>query len=133
MKKFRAVLAGLIVIAFMNGCLSTCPCSCGAKSDVQHVVVFWLKDHGNVKDQERLVQAAKDLAKLPGVLGVKVGTVLPSERPVVESTYDVAMVFSFVDKKALADYEAHPVHRKAVDEVIKPLVSKIIVYDFVEK
>jgi len=132
MKKLVGFLAVPVIIAFMNGCVS-CPCKSGAKSEVQHAVVFWLKDHGNVKDQERLIQTAKDLAKIPGVLGVRVGTVLPSDRPVVDSTYDVAMVFSMASKQALNDYEANPVHKKAVDDIIKPLVTKIMVYDFIEK
>lgn len=132
MKKLSGLLAVLIIIAFTNGCV-TCPCKSSAKSEIQHAVVFWLKDHGNANDQKRLIQTAKDLARIPGVVGVKVGTVLPSERPVVDSTYDVAMVFSFVSKQALVNYEANPIHTKAVEEIIKPMVSKIIVYDFVER
>ncbi len=132
MKRFAGLLASLIIIAFTSGCV-TCPCGSGAKSAIQHTVVFWLKDHGNIEQQARIIKAAKDLTRIPGVVGVKVGTVLPSDRPVVDSSYDVAMVFSFVSKQALNDYEVHPLHKKAVEEVIKPIVSKIVVYDFVEK
>jgi hypothetical protein len=122
------------IVFFAPGCRTTGQVSCSGKQEaLQHVVVFWLKDHGNVNDREHLIQTAKELAKLPGVLGVKAGTMLPSERSTVDSSYDVAMVFSFESKQALADYAVHPKHRKAVDEIIKPLVSKILVYDFVEK
>jgi hypothetical protein len=135
MKKIcSCIFVFLAVIFLAPGCLTTGQVSCFGKQEIiQHVVVFWLKDHGNVNDREHLIQTAKELAKLPGVLGVKAGMVLPSERSTVDSSYDVAMVFSFESKQALADYLVHPRHRKAVDEIIKPLVSRILVYDFIVK
>lgn len=124
----------MAVMFIVTGCFTTGGTSCTEKPGIaHHVVIFWLKDHGNSNDRDRIIQSARDLAKLPGVLGVKQGIVLPSDRPVVDSSYDVAFVFSFRDKQALSDYNVNPVHKKAVDEIIKPLVSKIQVYDFIEK
>jgi len=133
----RAGLSLVVLLAAMfivTGCSTTVGTSYAGKPGiVHHVVIFWLKDHGNSNDRNRIIQAARDLAKLPGVLEVRQGVVLPSDRPVVDSSYDVAFVFSFRDTKALSDYAVNPEHRKAADEVIKPLVSKILIYDFVEK
>ncbi|MDD4870500.1 MAG: Dabb family protein [Kiritimatiellae bacterium] len=135
MKRICGCLIVFSAVVFLAaGCRTTSSGTCDKKTgNIQHVVVFWLKDHGNINDREHLIKTAKDLAQLPGVLGVKAGTMVPSERPIVDSTYDVAMVFSFESKQALADYSVNPKHQKAVDEIIKPLVSRILVYDFVEK
>jgi hypothetical protein len=126
------ILPAVMLIAV--GCISTGEAGrMGKPGVVHHVVILWLKDRGNSNSCDRIIQSAKDLAKLPGVLEVKQGIVLPSDRPVVDSSYDVALVFSFRDKKALLDYGVNPEHKKISDEIIKPLVSKIQVYDFTEK
>jgi hypothetical protein len=100
---------------------------------VTHVVVVWLKRHGNADDQSKLIAAAKSLKSIDGVRSVDVGTMLPSKRPIVDSTYDVAVVFRFSDEKSLRAYEKNPVHLRVVKEVLKPLSSKLLIYDFVEK
>jgi len=101
-----------------------------ATRGVEHVVVCWLKNHGDIDARQRVVEGTKGLRDIPGVRGVKVGVMLPGDRPVVDSTYDVAMVISFDDRKALGEYVNHPIHQKLVKEVIAPLVEKYRVYDF---
>ena len=50
-------------------------------------------------------------------------------RPVVDSSFDVAVVVTFEDEAALRAYDAHPTHKQAVEEVLRPLVGKLVIYD----
>lgn len=100
---------------------------------VHHVVLCWLETPGDAEARERIVEASKSFAELPGVVSVKAGPSLPSDRAIVDSSFDVAVVLVFDDRQALATYLEHPEHRRALDEVLKPLVAKIAIYDFVER
>lgn len=100
---------------------------------VTHVVVCWLKDPGNAVARDRIIEASRSFSAIPGVRSVRAGPVLPSERTIVDDSFDVAIVLSFEDGQALARYLEHPRHAKALREVLQPLVRKVIVYDFLEK
>ena len=100
---------------------------------VSHVVVITLKNHGNQADRMKLIDAARELRKIYGVFDMEVGTVLPSDRPVVVGDYDVAMVATFRDEASMRKYLTDPIHLKLVKEVLEPLSdpTKTKVYDFV--
>ncbi|WP_255556279.1 Dabb family protein [Methylococcus sp. ANG] len=99
---------------------------------VQHVVIVWLKDHGNPAARQQYIENSRRLGKLPMVLRYQVGTVLAGDRAVVDGSYDVGVVATFENDQALRDYLAHPEHRKVIEESLKPLVEKAVVYDFKE-
>ena len=69
---------------------------------------------------------------IPGVLEVRAGEVVKSDRPIVDSTYDVAIFLSYKSVDDMKAYLIHPDHKKAVKEVLRPLVKKVLVYDFIE-
>jgi hypothetical protein len=99
---------------------------------VQHVVIVWLKDHGSPAARQQYIENSLRLGKLPMVLQYRVGTALAGDRAVVDSSYDVGVVATFENEQALRDYLAHPEHRKVIEESLKPLVDKAVVYDFKE-
>jgi Stress responsive A/B Barrel Domain len=99
---------------------------------VQHIVICWLKHPGNSQERERLIAASREFSAIPGVISIEAGQVLKSSRPMVDSSFDVAVVMTFIDEAALRAYEQHSIHLKAVQETLLPLVEKILVYDFVE-
>lgn len=103
-----------------------------ATGRVHHVVIVWLKDHGSSTARQQYIEATKTLSKLPMVLRYQIGTVLPSQKEVVDSSYDVAIVATFENAQALDEYEKHADHDKVIYERLKPLVDKVIVYDFAE-
>lgn len=121
----------VVGIALLNSCALPAGSSCPGA--VHHVVVCWLKEAGNKEARQRIIDASNKFSDIPGVLSVRAGTMLPSERPIVDSTFDVAIVLVFPDEKTMKDYLVHPQHQKAVTEILKPLVKKILVYDFVEQ
>ena len=97
---------------------------------VNHVVVCWLKDPGDAEQRHELIEATKMFKELPGVEYVGAGTALPSTRPVVDRSYDVAIVMRFKDRKSLEQYQQSKIHRIAVERTLKPLVARYVVYDF---
>ena len=104
----------------------------GKSPQLKHIVVAWLKDHGNPAQRRQLLDAGEKLKAIPGLKSLSVGECLPSPRPIVDSTYDVAFIMTFCDAAAMQKYLAHPLHEQAAREVLKPLTKKIAVYDFVE-
>jgi hypothetical protein len=97
---------------------------------LEHIIIVWLKDPGNVQQRTRIIEASQVLTGIPGVLSLKSGSVVKSERAIVDSSFDVALIVSFPDQAALDHYLVHPTHVKLVEETLKPLVARIQVYDF---
>lgn len=128
MKTSRPALAGLLCLLL---CLSL-PAGAGgdASQPLEHVVIVWLKESGNRTAQNRIIAESQVLKEIPGVLSLRAGTVIASERPIVDSSFDVALVISLTDRAALDGYLSHPLHVRLVEETLKPLVDRIRVYDF---
>jgi hypothetical protein len=112
---------------------STACASCQQQARVTHVVVCWLKTPGDEYARQRLIDESKGLQAIPGLVSVSAGRPLPSTRPVVDTSYDVAIVMKFKDERALDTYARHPKHLEAVEKTLKPLVAKYVIYDFVEQ
>ena len=86
-------------------------CSCTGmdvtkkKSRVNHVVLCWLKDKGNQEQRQLLINKSLQFIEIPGVLEVRAGKVLKSDRSIVDSSYDVAIFLSF---RSAADMQKKP-------------------------
>ena len=106
-------------------------CQSAPRGGVTHVVVFWLKDHGNAAQRAKIIETSEGFRKIPGVLSVKVGPCLPSQRPVVDSSFDVALTMEFASQADMQKYLDDPRHKQSTAAVLKPLVKKITAYDFV--
>ncbi len=119
----------LLVVLMLVGCANVHHER--ASQPYVHVVMMWLKNPGNADDRQKLIATAQSfVGKIPGLISVSSGPVRPSTRPVVDSTYDVGIVMVFKSEETLAKYPTYPVHQRAVEEVIKPLVERYVVYDF---
>ena len=97
---------------------------------VVHVVLVWLKDAGNAEHRQQIITGSMQLRDIPGVLDLRVGEVIPSDRPVVDSSYDVALTLRFANDAALQTYLAHPIHKTTVKEVFVPIMDHYRVMDF---
>lgn len=95
-----------------------------------HVVIFWTKPEKPKAADELIAGAHHYLKRIPGLLQFHVGKMVPSERPVVDQTYQVALNITFPDKKTQDAYQVHPLHLEFVEKVFKPNCSKVLVYDF---
>lgn len=99
-------------------------------SQFSHVVIFWTDPNIPNSADQLIAGAEKYLRPIPGVLHFHVGKMVPSHRPVVDQSYQVALNLVFPNKKAQDDYQVHPLHVEFVEKVFKPLQKKVVVYDF---
>ena len=133
----RLLLAALLAIALTSGSAMAkhahAPAPGGSRTRITHVVVIWLKHRGSAAERDKLVTASKSFVSIPGVTEVTVGSVVGSQRPEVDSSFDVALVMGFKDKKSLDDYTNNPIHLRSVKEVLAPLAAKYVIYDFVNQ
>ena len=122
----RVMLCGLLFV-MLAGC-TTIPVQ--PAGSLQHIVVVWLKEPGNATHRQVILDESEVLRQIPGVLSLSSGSVITSERTIVDSSFDVAMIVSFADQAAMDHYLTHPVHVTLVNQTLKPLVAKIRVFDF---
>lgn len=120
-----ALFVGILCL-FFSGCART-PVHAGR---VNHVVLCWLKNPGNEPDRRKIIDASQSFRKIPGVLGLEVGTPIQSDRDIVDDSFDVAICVALVDRRSLDAYLVHPIHVKARQDVLLPLVKRTVVYDF---
>ena len=106
-----------------------------AKDPVYHVVLVWLKKYRDNNRISKIIEESKVLEKIPGVLSVNPGKVHRSSRVIVDDTFDVGIIIiiKFATAEDLKNYLIHPIHVKLVNNVIKPLANKVLVYDIVVK
>ncbi|SET39501.1 Dabb family protein [Thalassotalea agarivorans] len=94
-----------------------------------HSVYFWLKNPENEQDRKAFEKHLNLF--IDNSLYVKskfIGTVAPSERDVVDSTYTYALILTFDSKADQDKYQSEPVHLKFVEDA-QHLWEKVIVYD----
>lgn len=97
---------------------------------LSHVVIFYTKADLPGATENLLAGAERFLRPIPGLISFHVGRPVPSDRPVVESSYQVALNIQFADKAAEQAYQIHPEHLRFVEEAFKPNCERVVIYDF---
>jgi hypothetical protein len=95
-----------------------------------HVVLVWLKEPGNPEHRQQIVDATREFETIPGVIDISVGEVVPSDRPIVDDSFDVGLYLTFSSVDAMRTYLADDRHQQALRDVFRPLSERYIVYDF---
>lgn len=95
-----------------------------------HIVIFWTKPEKPKAADELIAGMHQYLERIPGVVQLHAGRMVPSERPVVDKSYQVALYVVLPDKRTQDAYQVHPSHLEFVEKLVKPNCSKILVYDF---
>ncbi|MCB9876120.1 MAG: Dabb family protein [Planctomycetes bacterium] len=125
----RLSVSLLLLAALLAGCQAG-PTSFGTAPQVEHVVLIWLKQPGNELVKAEMAATSRTLpAQIPGIVAMSIGGPLPSDRDVVDDSFDLALVMRFENAEALHTYETHPVHVDAVKTVLAPNAARIVVYD----
>lgn len=103
---------------------------------LHHVVVIWLKQSGDNDVRQRYIEQSKPLARLPGVLAYDVGTPASIKRrhtsAALDESYDVAVASVFESPQAFEMFLKNPEYGRIAQQVLRPLVDKYKVYEFVE-
>lgn len=130
MKK-ALLLLQLTLLAYLS--LNAGFVSAEGNKKITHVVMVWLKEPGNEQQRAEFIKASEQLNDLPGIVNRHVGVVLPSERNIVDDTFDVAVTVTMESKAALKAYLNNPKHKKILKEKIKPLTNRVVAYDFISQ
>lgn len=133
--RFLVYLFFFLSSIFLAGCFSF---KSGLKPEqetestkrIHHFVLCWLKEPGNLDHRRQIIEASKTFRKIPGVLEAQAGTAVRSDRSIVDDSFDVGILIVVRDKESLSSYLEHPLHQKAKEGTLLPLVDKILVYDF---
>ncbi|HZI33880.1 MAG TPA: Dabb family protein [Candidatus Binatia bacterium] len=95
-----------------------------------HIVIFWT-DPTKPEAADEVIAGATELLKtIPGLTHFHIGKMVGSERPVVDQSYQIALNTVFTSKHAQDEYQVHSQHLEFVAQYVKPLVKKVVVYDF---
>lgn len=75
-----------------------------------HSVYFWLKPDLAPAQRTQFAAGVRALGAIESVEHAYIGVPAATDRPVIESGYDQALVLVFADQAAHDDYQVHPVH-----------------------
>ncbi len=95
-----------------------------------HIVIFWT-DPAKPEAADRLIEGMlRYLQPIPGLLHFQVGKMVPSQRAVVDQSYQVGLSTMFIDQAGHDQYQVHPLHTEFIEKVFKLYCTKVVVYDF---
>jgi hypothetical protein len=139
MKNQPTFLFSILALFYLCGCVSFPKMDSPRNHEISkdentrrlhHVVICWLKEEGNKLHQDKIIEVTRTFLKIPGVIHAEAGTVVGSERDIVDDSFDVGILIVTKDQASLKNYLEHPIHQKAKKEVLSPLVKRVLVYDF---
>lgn len=119
----------MVLLVFSSGLMDQVFADC-TEPRIVHVVLVWLKEPGNQEHRAQVIEATRKFEEIPGIEEIRVGEPISSQRSTVDDSYDIGLYMIFTSTEALDIYLAHPAHKDAQRSVLRPLVSKIVVYDF---
>ena len=96
-----------------------------------HNVYFWLHNPGSDDDRQGLRAGLETLKTIEHSQAVYVGTPAETRRPVIDHSYDFALMLIFADKAAHDAYQEHPTHLKFVEDCAR-YWQQVKIYDTVE-
>lgn len=79
-----------------------------------HSVYFWLKEGLADKDRADFRKGLESLKAVGCAQSVFVGVPASTNRPVVDASYDFALVVAFADQAAHDAYQVDPIHKEFV-------------------
>lgn len=97
-----------------------------------HSVYFWLANPASDADRAALQAGLETLRNIDVIEAVSIGTAAKTRRPVIDHSYDFALLLTFTDEATHDVYQVHPVHLAFVD-ACKHLWSRVQIYDVVTK
>lgn len=130
----RFLLWATLLAAWGVGLVSGCTVNIQINEDqpkaLAHVVLVWLKEPGNADHRNQLIRASQRLADIDGVMNVTTGQSIPSDRDIVDDSFDVGLYVELESIEALQSYATDPLHLDILKNDIAPITQRYIVYDF---
>lgn len=124
------IYISIIILCVTLSAFASSATSKTQENKVVHVVLVWLKQPGNHEHIQQVVEVSNQLKEIPYIQEMRIGKSIPSDRAIVDDSFDVGLYMIFANQEDMQRYLVHPDHKNAVKKVLKPLASKIQVYDF---
>ena len=96
-----------------------------------HIVFFWLNEDISEADRATFTEELKLLMADPNIKEGRFGTPADTDRPVIDSTYDIGMVLRFENLEAQNAYQVSPEHQRFLKKCATMWV-RVQVYDIDE-
>lgn len=96
-----------------------------------HTVFFWLEDGDSEADRQALYEGLQTLKEISEIQQAYIGVPAPTNRSVIDRSYDYSITFVFEDQEAQDAYQEHPIHEQFVEEY-SHLWQRVLVYDAVD-
>ncbi|MFO7303502.1 MAG: Dabb family protein [Acidobacteriota bacterium] len=93
-----------------------------------HAVYFWLKDDLSAADRDQFVKGLESLRTIEDAEACYIGVPAATDRPIIDRSYDYALVVVFRDMAAHDRYQVHPIHDRFRDECSQ-YWKKVLIYD----
>ncbi len=100
--------------------------SCQIKKEVQidfdsedafvHSAYFWFKEDVTEEQIEAFISDSEKLREIKTVKGFFTGKPANTDRPVIENSYDYAVIFLFEDLEAQEYYQKDPLHLEMIEK-----------------
>jgi len=94
-----------------------------------HLVFFYLRKDLTPAERTLFETKLRGLDKIKSISSCYIGHAVPSDRPIVDSSYDFAEMFIFKSKAEHDAYQVDPIHVDFVQSC-KPFWSSVKIYDF---
>lgn len=117
---------GFFCSLLLSGCASL---PTGERGSVQHVVLVWFADPVTAAQRAEVVEATHALGSIPGIRQLYVGGPAPSDRDIVDDSFDLGIVMHFDSVRAMNRYLVHPRHVEFVARYVQGRVERLVVYD----
>jgi hypothetical protein len=116
-----------LTMMIMLGCIST---ALSADQPITHVVVVWINEDVSAEAIDEIIHKSNVLSTVDGVQDIKIGRPVASERETVDDSFSFAISVQFENDAAMQKYIVDATHREFVQSEIRPVLKKLLVYDF---
>ena len=98
---------------------------------INHIVLVWFKAGVSQAEINEVIQETKTLKQyIPQIQSLSLGRAIPSDRKIVDDSFDLGIQLQFENQADMDAYLTHPKHITFVKTFIKPKLAKLLVYDF---
>jgi hypothetical protein len=94
-----------------------------------HCVYYWMRSDLSEAEKQTFLEKAQALIRLKSVKHGWFGKPAETDRPIIDRTYDYALVLVLEDAAGHDAFQADPEHH-AIRNVVSGMWKKILIYDF---
>ena len=117
----------ILFVAILYACDSK-PSLDQGEHHLVHTAYFWFEESVTEAQKEAFKASSEELKSIPEVIALYTGKPADTDRPIVERSYDYAVVVLLKDLAAHDAYQQHPIHQKLLADY-SPLWQKVMVTD----